>query len=139
MNIHLLLSEKPLEILASIHEVTGAGSGGIDVFIGTVRDATAGKKVVRLEFEAYEKMALLEMRRIAEQAFERWPVQSISMHHRTGILEIGEVAVVISVAAAHRAAAFDACRFAIDSLKISVPIWKKEVFEDGEIWVAAHP
>lgn len=139
MKIQLLLSEKPLDIMASIREVTGAGSGGVDVFIGTVRDATQGKKVLRLEFEAYENMALREMRRIAEQAFERWPVQAISMHHRTGVLEPGEVAVVISVAAAHRVAAFEACRFAIDSLKISVPIWKKEVFEDGEVWVAAHP
>lgn len=139
MKIQLRLSEKQLDILVSIGEVTSAESGGTDVFIGTVRNETQGKKVVRLEFEAYEKMALREMRRIAEQAFEQWPVQAVSIHHRTGVLEPGEVAVIISVAAAHRAAAFDACRFVIDRLKECVPIWKKEVFEDGEIWVAAHP
>lgn len=113
--------------------------GGIDVFIGTVRDATKGKAVVRLEFEAYRQMALNEMQKIAAQAMGKWPVQKIVLHHRTGKLGVGEVPVVIAVAAAHRDAAFDACRYLIDTLKQTVPIWKKEVFEDGEIWVAAHP
>lgn len=139
MNIHLHLSDEPLDIMACIGQVMGPGCGGVDVFIGTVRDATKGKAVLRLEFEAYEKMALREMRKIAEQTFERWPVQAISIQHRTGILQIGEVAVVIAVGAAHRDAAFEACRFAIDTLKQTVPIWKKEVFADGEVWVAAHP
>jgi len=114
-------------------------SGGIDVFIGTVRNATKGKRVVRLEFEAYEPMAIAEMQKIAEHAFEKWPVQKVLIHHRTGILNIGEVPVIIAVSAAHRAAAFDACRYIIDTLKQTVPIWKKEVFEDGEVWVAATP
>ncbi|HNG90883.1 MAG TPA: molybdenum cofactor biosynthesis protein MoaE [Saprospiraceae bacterium] len=114
-------------------------SGGIDVFIGTVREATQGRQVLRLEFEAYERMALREMRHIGEQAAERWPLHALALHHRTGVLHVGEVAVVIAVSAAHRAAAFEACRFAIDTLKQSVPIWKKEVFEDGEVWVSAHP
>ncbi|MDB5132521.1 MAG: molybdopterin synthase catalytic subunit, partial [Mucilaginibacter sp.] len=92
-------------------------SGGIDVFIGTVRNATKGKPVVRLEFEAYEPMALAEMKKIVKQAFEKWPVQKVLIHHRTGILEVGEVPVIIAVSAAHRAAAFDACRFIIDTLK----------------------
>ncbi|CAN5713922.1 hypothetical protein BH10BAC2_BH10BAC2_17110 [soil metagenome] len=113
--------------------------GGIDVFIGTVRNATKGKTVVQLEFEAYEVMALKEMQKIADEVFEKWPVQKIVIHHRTGVLNIGEVPVVIVVAAAHRAAAFDACRYTIDTLKQTVPIWKKEVFDDGEVWVAAHP
>lgn len=113
--------------------------GGIDIFIGTVRDATKGKKVIRLEFEAYENMALKEMKKIAEQAYNKWPVQKILIHHRTGILQIGEIPVIIAVAAAHRDAAFDACRYIIDTLKQTVPIWKKEIFEDGEVWVAAHP
>ena len=90
-------------------------------------------------FEAYEAMALKEMRRIAEEAFGRWPLQHLLIHHRTGVLQVGEVPVIIAVAAAHRAAAFDACRYAIDTLKQTVPIWKKEVFADGETWVAAHP
>lgn len=113
--------------------------GGIDVFIGTVRNQTKGKTVLRLEFEAYDKMALSEMEKIANEAFNRWPVQKVLIHHRTGILQVGEVPVVIAVAAAHRDAAFDACRYIIDTLKQTVPIWKKEVFEDGETWVAAHP
>ena len=113
--------------------------GGIDVFIGTVRASTKEKKVVRLEFEAYEKMALIEMNRIAEDVFTKFPVLKILIHHRTGILQIGDVPVVIVVAAAHRDTAFNACRYAIDTLKQTVPIWKKEVFEDGETWVAAHP
>ncbi|MDP9079526.1 MAG: molybdenum cofactor biosynthesis protein MoaE [Bacteroidota bacterium] len=114
-------------------------SGGTDVFIGTVRNATKGKRVIRLEFEAYEPMAIAEMEKIAKQAFKKWPVQKILIHHRTGVLEVGEVPVVIAVSTAHRAAAFDACRFIIDTLKQTVPIWKKEIFEDGEVWVAAHP
>ncbi len=114
-------------------------SGGIDVFIGTVRDATKGKQVIRLEFEAYKRMAIKEMEKLAEQAFSKWPVQKILIHHRVGILQIGEIPVIIAVSAAHRDAAFEACRYLIDTLKQTVPIWKKEIFEDGEVWVAAHP
>lgn len=113
--------------------------GGINVFIGTVRNETKGKKVLRLEFEAYEAMAIREMNKIAEDIFTKWPVLKLLIHHRTGILQVGELPVVIAVAAAHRNAAFDACKYAIDTLKQTVPIWKKEVFEDGEVWVAAHP
>lgn len=114
-------------------------SGGVDVFIGTVRDTTKGKKVVRLEFETYESMALSEMRKLAESILAKWPVHKILIHHRIGTLVPGDVPVVIVVAAAHRNAAFEACRYAIDTFKQTVPIWKKEVFEDGEQWVAAHP
>lgn len=122
-----------------INFVSNDASGGIDVFIGTVRNATKGKPVLRLEFEAYEPMAIAEMRKIAEQAVEKFSVQRIALHHRIGTLEIGAAAVVIAVSAPHRAAAFDACRYCIDTLKETVPIWKKEIFENGEIWVAAHP
>jgi len=139
MKIQLKISDTPLDLMACINQVTDPACGGIDVFIGTVRDETQGKPVLRLEFEAYESMALREMQKIAEQTFEHWPVLSIAIHHRTGVLEVGDVAVVIAVGAAHRAAAFEACRYAIDTLKLTVPIWKKEVFEDGEVWVAAHP
>ena len=114
-------------------------SGGIDIFIGSVRNQTKGKAVVRLEFEAYEPMALSEIEKILAQAAEKWTVQKALVHHRTGVLEVGEVPVIIAVAAAHRATAFEACRFIIDTLKETVPIWKKEIFEDGEVWVAAHP
>ncbi|MFA6246444.1 MAG: molybdenum cofactor biosynthesis protein MoaE [Mucilaginibacter sp.] len=97
-----------------------------------------GKRVLALEFETYEVMALKEMKKIAEQAFEKWPLQKILIDHRTGRLHVGEIAVIIAVAAAHRDAAFQACRYIIDTLKQTVPIWKKETFEDGEVWVAAH-
>ena len=124
---------------ACIDWVMTPESGGIDVFIGTVRNTTKGKKVLRLEFEAYEPMALKEIEKIAAQAFEKWPVQKLLVYHRVGVLEVGEIPVIIAVSCAHRDAAFEACRFVIDTLKQTVPIWKKEVFEDGETWVAAHP
>ncbi|WP_153797944.1 molybdenum cofactor biosynthesis protein MoaE [Foetidibacter luteolus] len=137
--IDIQITDKPLDMQACINMVMHPQCGGIDVFIGTVRELTKGKQVLRLEFEAYEAMALKEMRKIAETAFEKWPVQRMAIHHRTGVLEVGEVPVVIAVSAAHRAAAFDACRYTIDTLKQTVPIWKKEIFENGEVWVAAHP
>jgi molybdopterin synthase catalytic subunit len=137
--IDISLTDQPLNIADCIAWVQSGHCGGINVFIGTVRNSTKGKKVVRLEFEAYDGMAVKEMSKIAERAIEQWPVERITIHHRTGVLQVGEVPVVIAVAAAHRAAAFEACRFVIDTLKEQVPIWKKEVFEDGEVWVAAHP
>jgi len=133
-----ILTEQ-INIQSCIDWVASPEAGGIDVFIGTVRHATQGKKVVRLEFEAYESMALSEMQKIANDIKEKWPVHKVMIWHRTGVLSVGEVPVVIAVSAAHREAAFDACRYAIDALKQTVPIWKKEVFEDGEVWVAAHP
>ena len=139
MNSNIQIFSSPLNIQSSIDWIMSPESGGIDVFIGTVRNATKGKKVIRLEFEAYEPMAIAEMEKIAKQAYEKWPAQKVLIHHRTGVLDVGEVPVVIAVSAAHRAAAFDACRYIIDTLKQTVPIWKKEIFEDGEIWVAAHP
>jgi molybdopterin synthase catalytic subunit len=139
MPTQIQISSSPLSIPSAIDWVMSPESGGIDAFIGTVRNVTKGKPVIRLEFEAYEPMALAEMEKITKQAFEKWPLQKVLIHHRTGILEIGEIPVIIAVSAAHRAAAFDACRYIIDTLKQTVPIWKKEIFEDGEVWVAAHP
>jgi molybdopterin synthase catalytic subunit len=130
---------EPLNTEAGIAWASSPDCGAVTVFIGTVRNATKGKQVLQLEFEAYEKMALLEMEKIAVAILKKWPVYKILMHHRTGVLQVGEAPVLIVVAAAHRDAAFDACRYAIDTLKQTVPIWKKEIFEDGEVWVAAHP
>lgn len=138
-NTQTLLSAETLNIQSCIDWIMSPESGGIDVFIGTVRNATKGKQVLKLDFEAYETMAISEMEKIARQAFEKWPVQRVLIHHRTGTLQVGEVPVIIAVSAAHRDAAFDACRYIIDTLKQTVPIWKKEAFEDGEVWVAAHP
>lgn len=128
-----------IDVQRCIEGVMSAHSGGIDVFIGTVRDATQGRRVIKLEFEAYEPMAISEMKKIAAHVINQWPVHKIVIHHRTGQLQIGQVAVVIAVSAAHRAAAFDACRYAIDTLKQTVPIWKKEFFDNEEVWVSAHP
>lgn len=139
MNIDILISDKPLNPEACIQQVMQADCGGINVFIGTVRENTNAKTVIQLEFEAYHSMAISEMKKIAEESLERWPAKKILIHHRTGILKVGEIPVIIAVAAAHRDAAFEACRYIIDALKKTVPIWKKEVFEDGETWVSAHP
>ena len=133
------LTSDPLDESACRKWVTDDSTGGIVVFVGAVRNATSGKSVVALEFEAYERMALKEMQKLGEQAKEKWPVEKVVIHHRVGVLGIGDIPVVIAVSAAHRDAAFDACRYIIDTLKETVPIWKKEVFEDGEVWVAAHP
>jgi molybdopterin synthase catalytic subunit len=129
----------PLDIQTCTDFVQTPGTGGIDVFIGTVRNLTKGKEVLRLEFEAYESMALRQMQIIADNAAKKWSVQKIAIHHRIGVLEVGEIPVIIAVSSAHRTDAFDACRYIIDTLKTTVPIFKKEVFADGEVWVNAHP
>ena len=133
------LSPTPLEVQRCLDFVSDAAVGGIDVCVGPVRNQTKGKEVLKLEFEAYEPMALREMQKLADQAREKWDVLRIAVHHRTGVLGVGEIPVIIAVSAAHRAAAFDACRYIIDTLKETVPIWKKEYFAGGEVWVNAHP
>lgn len=113
--------------------------GGIALFVGTVRNITKNKKVNLLDFSAYKPMALKEMQKIANKALQKFDISKIAIHHAIGKLKIGEIPVIIAVSSAHRQAAFDACEFAIDTLKQTVPIWKKEYFDDGEIWVNAHP
>lgn len=137
--LDIQLKETPLDVERCYNLVANNSAGGISLFVGTVRDQTKGKKVIRLEFEAYAPMAVSEMQKIAEQAQSKWQVEKMCIHHRTGALQVGEIAVIIAVATPHRKAAFEACQYAIDTLKKSVPIWKKEIFEDGEVWVAAHP
>ena len=137
--IDIQILNTPLDPKACEQFVADPGVGGIVAFIGTVRNQTKGKPVVRLEFEAFEPMAISEMRKIAENIVDQWSATKVSMHHRVGNLAIKEIAVVIAVATPHRKAAFEACQYAIDTLKETVPIWKKEIFEDGEVWVAAHP
>jgi len=117
-------------------------SGATATFAGTTRIENAGRRVTQLEYEAYEPMALSEMRKIARAAGERFTIVRIAITHRIGLVDIGETSVAIAVSAAHRAEAFDACRFAIDRIKEIVPIWKKEYFEGGELWVGcqtSHP
>jgi len=108
--------------------------GAAVVFDGVVRDNTRGRRTLYLDYEAYESMALKQLESLAREAGKRFAVRGISIVHRLGRLEVGETSVLIAVASAHRAAAFDACRWVIDTLKKTVPIWKKEYFEDGAIW-----
>src|SRR5258708_28477853 len=132
------ITREPLNrpaIDAIVREVWHAGAGGIVTFEGTVRDHARGKRVRYLEYDAYPEMAEQEMAKIAREVERRWQTDRVALVHRIGRLEIGEVSVVVAVACPHRAEAFDACRYAIDTLKASVPIWKKEVAEDGEEWV----
>ena len=135
----IYISDQSLNVDAIIDLVSAPEAGAVDVFIGTVRNSTKGKLVQRLVFESFDSMAIKEMSKIAERAATQWPIIKMAIHHRKGILSIGETAVIIAVSSPHRKAAFEACQFAIDTLKETVPIWKKEIFEDGEVWVAAHP
>jgi molybdopterin synthase catalytic subunit len=132
------LSEQPLDVGQVVARVVGPDAGGIVTFVGTVRDASRGHGIRHLEYEAYPHMAEREMEKIADEAEASWPGARVAMAHRTGQLAIGEIAVVIAAAAPHRAEAFAAARFAIDTLKQRVPIWKKEVAVDGEYWVEEH-
>ena len=135
----IFITENRLDAKACTDSVVYPGAGGIVVFVGTVRDQTKGKAVQHLEFESYEPMALKEMRKIADQAIEKWGLHDMVIHHRVGLVPIEEEAVVIACSSAHRKEAFAACEYAIDTLKETVPIWKKEIFEDGEVWVSAYP
>jgi molybdopterin synthase catalytic subunit len=134
-DIYRVVTE-PLSPDAIAAEVDDPGAGGIVIFSGVVRNETGGRPVKFLEYEAHAPMAEVKMREIGEAVRVRWPgVRRVAMLHRIGRLEIGEASVLIAVAAAHRADAFEACRYSIDTLKRIVPVWKKEHFEDGEVWV----
>jgi molybdopterin synthase catalytic subunit/molybdopterin converting factor small subunit len=126
----------PQPILSSIKQPS---DGAVTVFDGIVRDNSRGRRTLFLDYEAYEAMALLEMEKLIEEALRRFPIREARIVHRLGRLEIGESSVLIAVASAHRAAAFDACRWIIDTLKRTVPIWKKEHFEDGAVWADGEP
>ena len=119
--------------------VEDASCGGISSFIGTVRNDTQGKEVTKLDFSTYKPMAIKEMQKIAELTLEKFDIYKIALHHAEGVLKIGDIPVIIAVSSKHRKAAFAACEFAIDTLKETVPIWKKEYFSDGAVWVNAHP
>ncbi|UFH56800.1 molybdenum cofactor biosynthesis protein MoaE [Spirosoma sp. KNUC1025] len=135
----IILTSEPIDVASALNDLQSAQAGAIDIFLGVVRDNTNERSVDRLEYEAYDRMAVSEMQKIADDANERWPLLRYTIIHRKGTLQIGEIAVLIGVATAHRAEAFEACRYIIDTIKQTVPIWKKEVFSDGEQWVNAHP
>lgn len=128
------LIRQPISISKVMRYVRASSDGAVVGFDGCVRDNSSGRRTLYLEYEAYEAMALAKMKEIAAALHEKFAVGRVAMVHRLGRLEIGEASVFIAVAAPHRAAAFDACRYAIDTLKKEVPIWKKEFFEDGEVW-----
>ncbi|MGI5838029.1 MAG: molybdopterin converting factor subunit 1 [Chloroflexota bacterium] len=109
--------------------------GAVATFVGVVRNNNRGKQVLYLEYEAYPEMALGKMREISQEISSRWELDHVAIVHRVGRIEVGETSVVIAVSAPHRAEAFEACRFAIDRLKETVPVWKKEVYADGEEWL----
>jgi len=128
------LTDQPLALQPLIDQVSGPGRGGLCVFTGTVRDTFEGRPVVRLQYEAYEPMVLQQMSRLGDVIEERWPGTSVAIAHRVGILEIGDAAVHVVVAGGHRGECFEACRFGIDELKKTVPIFKKEIYADGAEW-----
>lgn len=130
---------EPVSIEEATAEVAGPDAGGVVTFLGVVRDASHGRDVLRLEYEAYVPMAVRQLAAIGAECAARWPGARVAIHHRTGTLAIGEAAVAIAAAAPHRDEAFAACRHAIERLKEDVPIWKKEHFADGSVWVGLGP
>lgn len=133
------LRREPLDPGACLDAVRQPGSGGIALFVGSVREVSNGQRIDFLEYEAYEAMAMERMRAIIREAESHWPVRAVAIQHRLGRLAVGEDAVAIAVSCPHRAEAFEACRYLIDRLKDVVPIWKKERGENGEEWVEGPP
>ncbi|MCB9262243.1 MAG: molybdenum cofactor biosynthesis protein MoaE [Flavobacteriales bacterium] len=133
------ISDEALYINECLALIESPSTGGLNFFVGTVRNKTQNRSVKQLLFECYKPMAIKELQKISTEARQQFKIQNIVIHHRVGLLEVGDIAVIIGVSAAHRDAAFQACRYAIDTLKETVPIWKKEIFTDGEVWVSAHP
>ena len=127
-----------LDVGAVTEIVRHPGAGAIATFVGTTRDHTGDRRVLRLEYEAYRPMADEQLRRVADEMRDRWDLTGVAIRHRLGRLEIGEASLVVAVSSAHRQAAFEACHFSIDRIKQIVPIWKKEFFEGGEVWVGSQ-
>lgn len=130
---HIRLTRETIDVVG-LQGATPA-DGALCLFIGIVRGENDGRRVLRLEYEAYEEMALAGMEQIAAEVLNRWPVTDVRMVHRLGVIEIGEASVAVAVASPHRGEAFAACRYAIDTLKKVVPIWKKEFYADGAVWL----
>src|ERR1700756_5691674 len=130
---------KPIDTRAVLASIKRPEDGAAIAFEGVVRNNTRGRKTLYLDYEAYEEMALEQMQKLAREAGERFAIDRVGVVHRLGRLEIGESSIVIVVTSAHRAAAFDACRWLIDTLKRTVPVWKKEHFADGVVWKDGEP
>jgi len=129
---------QPIDLSELVRYVTDASAGAIATFIGTTRNNNEGRKVIALDYDAYPEMAEKELKRIGDDAKKKWRIERMAIVHRVGPVQITEASVVIAVSAAHRDDAFQACRFAIEEIKKTVPIWKKEVFEGGEVWIGTQ-
>jgi len=131
---HARIVSEPINAVPILAAIKRPDDGAVAIFDGIVRNHSRGRRTLFLEYSAYERMALRQMEQLARQALTRFAIRDLRLVHRLGRLQIGETSVYIAVASAHRAAAFDACRWLIDTLKTTVPIWKKEYFEDGAVW-----
>jgi molybdopterin synthase catalytic subunit len=129
------IKKAPLIVEEVVEKVRSDSCGAIATFIGTVRNASMGKRVVYLEYDAYEEMAVKKMGAVGQEVKEKWDIDKMAITHRIGKLDIGEMSVVIAISSPHRKDALEACQYTIDRIKQIVPIWKKEVWEDGEIWI----
>jgi molybdopterin synthase catalytic subunit len=136
---HAETTREPIDTQGVLASIKRGEDGAAIVFEGIVRNQTRGRRTLYLDYEAYEEMALREMESLAAQALEKFQIRDVALVHRLGRLQIGETSVLIAVASAHRAATFEACRWLIDTLKRTVPIWKKEYFEDGAVWADGEP
>jgi len=132
------VTDKPIELQELVNYVSDAEAGAIATFIGTTRNNNEGRKVIALDYDGYPEMAEKELRRIGADAKTKWPICKMAIVHRLGPVQITEASVIIAVSAGHRDAAFAACRFAIEEIKKTVPIWKKEVYEGGEVWIGTQ-
>ena len=132
------ITDRSIDVQALLDAVRDPAAGAVVFFLGTTRNQNAGRRVVRLEYEAFARMAEREMRALAAAARRQWPLRKVAMAHRTGVVPVGEASVGIAVASGHRAEAFAACHWLIDRLKEIVPIWKKEHFRGGAVWIGAQ-
>ncbi len=132
------VSNRPIDLQELVDYVSDAEAGAIGTFIGTTRNNNEGRKVIALDYDGYPEMAEKELRRIGADAQTKWPICRMAIVHRLGPVQITEASVIIAVSAGHRDAAFAACRFAIEEIKKTVPIWKKEVYEGGEVWIGTQ-
>lgn len=133
-----LVTDQPLDPALLVDAVRRDEAGAVALFYGVVRNENSGRRVLYLEYDAYPEMALRKMRAVADEVRARYAVIDVGIMHRTGRLEIGEASLLVAVSSGHRAEAFDACHFAVDRVKQIVPVWKKEVWEDGEAWVEGN-
>ena len=131
------ITDRPIDITTLVGFVADPSAGAVATFLGTTRETNRGRKVLKLEYEAYAEMAVLEFEKIAAEVMRKWELVRVAIVHRIGVVPLGEASVGIAVSAPHRRDAIEACHSCIDSLKLVAPIWKKEHFEGGEIWIGS--